>query len=493
MNLRPLLPLLTAAIALPASARLIPTDPAVPPLAIRSQRVDIRVEDAVAQVKVAQEFVNHTSRELEATYVFPLPREAAITDFALMINGERVRGEVLDAAEARRIYEEIVRRRKDPLLIEYMGQRLFRARVFPIPPRGSQRVEIEYAHPVPYDSGLFRLEYPLRTGERASTTLEDFTVGITLKSRVPIRSVYSPTHEMEVGAPDDHTRVLGFERDRARLDRDVVGYYGVDEQAVGLHLVTHRPKGEDEGTFMLLITPTVAPPEGRTTGRDMVYVLDTSGSMFGRRMEQARAALRDSLDRLDPADRFNLIRFSTDVEAFADKPIPATPEHLDRARAFVDKLVAAGGTRMSDALETALAQPFDPERLRTVVFLTDGKPTLGVTDPEALLKRVAERAPDGVRLFVFGVGEDVNARLLDRLAAAHGGLADYVGSDEELDMAVSRFNQRIRQPVLTGPRLEIGRAADAIRLHPDLARVFALGTQVLVALDAERAVRVASD
>ena len=217
-----------------ATGLMIPGDVELPPLAIKSHRVNVKVEAGLATTRVDQVFVNNTRRRLEASYIFPLPRGAALTDFALYINGKRRSGEVLEAGKARRVYEDIVRRLRDPGLLEYLDCGLLRMRVFPIEPRSETRVELSYGQSLRFDGGVYEYTFPLKTGHRAPDVLEDFTVTVDISSPVPIKSVYSPTHEIGVTRKDEHHAIAGFEQQGGRLDTDFTLFYSVSREEFGL-------------------------------------------------------------------------------------------------------------------------------------------------------------------------------------------------------------------------------------------------------------------
>jgi Ca-activated chloride channel family protein len=243
------------------SGMLIPKDESLPALAVKSQRVDIRVKDGVAATKVEQVFKNSVDRDLEAVFVFPLPPGAAISDFAMWIGGKRVSGELVEKQKAREVYEGIVRRMRDPGLLEYMSGNLLRVSVFPVPRNGEQKIELEYSQQLDFDSGLYKFTYPLKTGEQASRTIEDFTVSVRISSAVAIKTIYSPTHKVGITRKGDNEAILGFEEDKSLLDRDFEFFYGVSKQAFGLNLLTHAEDGKD-GFFMVMLAPPVEPPKG---------------------------------------------------------------------------------------------------------------------------------------------------------------------------------------------------------------------------------------
>jgi Ca-activated chloride channel family protein len=470
--------LLTALLAANARGQglLIPKDESIPPLAIKHQRVDVRVTDGVAAVKIEQVFRNGTDRDLEAIYVFPLPEGAAISDFGMYINGKRISGEVVEKGKARKIYEDIVRRMRDPGLLEHMGDNLFRVSVYPVPKNGEQKFEIEYSQQLAFEAGLYKLVYPLKTGQQSSRLLEDFTIGVRLSSKVPLKTIYSPSHQVGITRKGENEAVIGFEENRSLLDKDFVLYYGISQKQFGLNLLTHATQGQD-GYFMMMIAPAVEPPGGKPLPKDVTFVFDSSGSMSGGKIEQARKALQYCIGRLNDADRFNVVRFSTDVETFKSALVEATPANREAAVKFVETMEARGGTAIHDALLTALATAPDPQRPAFVVFLTDGQPTIGETDPDVIAKAVGGKNAAGVRLFVFGVGDEVNSRLLDRLASGNGGQPAYVKPGEDIEVKVSTLADKISQPVLGKPVVTIDKLATR-HIHPkELPDLFA-GEQV---------------
>lgn len=467
-------------IAQPAQATglLIPGDASLGPLAIRSHRVNVEINERVAETRVVQVFRNHTDRVLEATYIFPIPPGASISGFAMMVNGRRQEGQVLEANEARGIYEGIVARLRDPGLVEYIGGNLFRARVFPIPARGDQQVEIRFTQTVDYQSSTLHYRYPLRTSGPQAATMEDFTLSATIASRTPIRGVYSPTHRIDTTRRGDRQVTVGFEEGRAALDRDFDLFYTVADGDVGLSLLTHRPPGED-GYFLMMLAPRTETTEREIIGKDLLFVVDTSGSMSGEKMEHARQALRAWIERLNPDDTFNILRFSTDVEPLAEGSLSASPENRQRALRFINSMDASGGTAIEPALRQALAVPTRRGAPRVVVFLTDGMPTVGETDVTSIVRSVATQNNNTAQVFVFGLGDDVNTTFLDLLAQQNRGAADYARSGAEMSTLLTSFYSKIAFPVLADLRLAL-RGAEAYDIYPrDLGTLYRGGQLVV--------------
>jgi Ca-activated chloride channel family protein len=434
---------------------LVPKDESLPPLAIKYLRVDATIDNQVATTHVVQEFQNSTSRNLECTYIFPLPKGAAIREFAMYIGGKRMTGELLEKDKARQVYEEIVRRTRDPGLLEYMDGSVLRLRIFPVPANGTQKIELEYSELLALDGGLAEYVFPLRMGEQASRTLEDFTVAVRIKSAGAIKNVYSPTHEVGVSRPSDHEAVAGMESKGALLDRDFQLFYTLSEKDFGLTLMTYRPDPDKPGMFLVLLSPKSEINAAERAPRDVAFVVDTSGSMKGEKIEQVKKALASCLDQLDPKDRFAIVQFSTAAEGFADGWTAAGDENRKKAREWVAKFEASGGTNIEEALQRVFALAADDARSETILFLTDGRPTVGATDIQALLKLVKDANKRSLRIFTFGVGDDVNTHLLDRMANETGGLPEYVRPSEAIDAKVTRLFTKMSYPVLTDLAIEV--------------------------------------
>jgi len=436
---------------------LIPSDQALPPLSIKYHRVATSIENSVATTRVSQAFYNSTNRRLEAIFVFPLPPEASISEFAMYINGQRTQGELIEAGKARQIYEDIVRRMQDPGLLEYMGNDLLRVRVFPIEPNSEQKIEIEYAQILVADAGIYSYAYPLRTGDKAARTLEDFSVTVRLRSDVPIKSIFSPSHDVSIQRKGNRSATVGFEENRAALDKDFTLMYTVSQEDIGMTLLTHRQKGED-GYFMLMVSPDQEIHESKVLEKDMTFVIDVSGSMREEdRISQVKQALLYCIKGLLAKDRFNVVTFSTEADAIFEGLVQANPKDVNEACDRIEALVARGGTNISDAFRVALAmqEKTREHRHRSLVFLTDGKPTVGTTDTEGLLSEIAASNP-GVRIFVFGVGSTVNTHLLDKIASQSGGTSLYVKPQQEIELAISTFFDKASFPVLSDVSLDFG-------------------------------------
>jgi Ca-activated chloride channel family protein len=419
----------------------------IPPLSVRYHRVKVEIINQVARTSVDQVFVNHFGRDIEGTYIFPVPEGASVSEFAMYVGNERVQGEILDSREARRIYEDIVRRMRDPGLLEYMGRNLFRARVFPIPANGEKRVQISYTEVLKSDGGLVKYLYPLNTERFSRDPLDDVSISVRVESQVPIVNVYSPSHKVSVSKNGPGRALVGYEDRRVRPDKDFLVYYSLSNDDIGLSFMNWE--GPDGGYFMLLASPRFAAAGERVVNKSIVLVLDSSGSMSGAKIRQAKEAARFILNHLGPRDEFSLIDFDDGVTAFSEALVPATAENIGRALKFIDGIEDSGGTNINDALLQALSRMSGEDRPNYVLFLTDGLPTVGTTETADILRHVQQANTSRSRLFVFGVGDDVNTELLDRLSSDHRGTSIYIGENEDLEAAVSGFYEKISSPLLS--------------------------------------------
>jgi Ca-activated chloride channel family protein len=446
--------LLAGTSAVHAHGLLIPEDKSLPPLAMLNHKVAVTIDDQLAVTKVEQTFRNHTDRNLEATYIFPVPPGASVNRFSMWVNGKETKGELVEAKKARDIYTSIVRRTQDPALLEYMGNNLLRLRVFPIPAKGDQKVALRFTSVASKEGKLVEYVYPLKTNGRATSTLEEFSLTATIKSDHNVTNVYSPTHSISLKRANDKEVTIAFDRNQALLDKDFQLFYATGDKDVGLTALTHRPLDGEKGYFTLLITPRVELAKKYQVPRDMVLVLDTSGSMRGPKMDQARSALKYCLDNLNANDRFCLIHFATTVNRYDDKLLPANAELTAKAKKWVEELEATGGTAINDALASALElRSKDEGRSFTVVFFTDGQPTIGETNVDKILKNTLAKNTANTRIFTFGVGNDVNATMLDQLADKTRALATYVRPAEDIENKVSGLYSKISNPVLTNLKL----------------------------------------
>ena len=418
-------------------------------LPIKSIKIDTKIASQVATTHVEQVFRNDTDATLEGTYFFPIPEQASITEFAIWDGDRRLVGEVRSREEARRIYDEIVRRQRDPGLLEYAGKNLFQASIFPIPPHSDKKLELKYTQVLQAESGTVAYLYPLGTGRHQIAQIGSVSGRIELESKEPLRNIYSPTHAVEVKRNSERSSVVSFESQAGKEPQDFQLFYTRSAEDFGVTLLTHRDAGKD-GYFLLMISPKDDWSEQEYEAKDIVFVLDTSGSMAeAGKMEKARAALLYGIRILRPQDRFNVISFAGEERLMEARMINADDQGRKRGETFVQSLRPVGGTAINQAALAAMRQFEVSTRPKILIFMTDGLPTVGQTNADRIVENARAARIPGVRLFTFGVGYDVNTSLLDRLAVENGGVADYVEPQEDLEVKVSNFFAKINHPVLT--------------------------------------------
>lgn len=471
-----------------------PPPPQIPqqPLKVKNIKLSTRINDQVAVTHVEQTFENDTPFVLEGIYFFPLPDNASITEFVMWDGDKRLVGEVRSREEARRIYDEIVRTRRDPALLEYAGKNLFQASIFPIAPNSDKKIELTYSQVLTAESGTVSYRYPLGTGWRANGFVSPpprpipmpnprresgrdmpqetsrlapgrVSAEIEILSRVPIKSVYSPSHEIEVKRDGERKARLTFESVGSAAQPDFQLFYNLSEQDFGVSLLTYREPGKD-GYFLLLVSPKAQLDDREVVAKDVIFVLDTSGSMSeDNKMEKAKSALRHGVNSLSPRDRFNIISFAGEEHLMSERAIAGDEAGKKEARQFIDRMSATGGTNINDALIAAFNQTGKKaesgDRPQIIVMITDGQPTVGDTFPKRILENVKQANKSQVRVFTFGVGYDVNTLLLDQLANDNRGTVAYVEPWEDLEVKVSNFFAKINHPVLSDIKIDWGGVA----------------------------------
>ena len=424
-------------------------------LPIASIKIDTKIQLQVATTHVEQVFRNDTDAMMEGTYLFPIPEAASIAEFAIWDGNRRLVGEVRSREEARRIYDEIVRRQRDPGLLEYAGKDLFQASIFPILPHSDKKLEITYTQVVHAESGTVAYRYPLGTG-RQITPIGSVAGRVEVESKDPLRNVYSPTHVIDVKRNNDRRSVVSFETEKGKELQDFQLFYTISKEDFGLTLLTHREAGRD-GYFLMMISPKDDWSEQEYSAKDVVFVVDTSGSMAEEgKMEKARSALLYGIRILRPQDRFNVISFAGEEHLMEAGLVAADEQGRQRGEAFVKSLKPVGGTNINQSLLASLRQFKDGDRPKILVFMTDGLPTVDETNVSRIVDNVRKSIKPGIRLFTFGVGYDVNTTLLDKIAAENGGMADYVEPKEDLEVKVSNFFTKVNYPVLTDLNLDFG-------------------------------------
>ena len=447
------------------------------PLKIDRHHIKIGIKNQLTTTKVDQVFVNPNSFEVNGMYIFPVRDDAVISKLALSINRELVSGKLLSQEESHRIYRDSARYGENRAILEHIGTRAFVVKVPGIPAHGERRVQFEYSQIISAESDLAKYTYPLSLAKSASAPIRNLRVEMEIESEDELRTVLSPSYEVTIDRKDDRHVYLSYKDTDVDPDDDFLCYYSISDDNFGITLLTHRADEKEDGYFMLLVSPKYEVKQTEIVEKDFVFVLDRSGSMSGRKVEQAKAALRYCVQNLNDGDRFNLILFNAEITSLADRlnrgeewfggerwrdstvmsnELIDVKDGREKAFAFIDDIDGRGMTNINDALLTALAEKPDPNRPRIIVFLTDGCPTVGVTNAAQILENVAKANRNLSRIFVFGVGYDVNDHLLDKMAADNGGTRNYVTPNEDIEDAVSALFRKMNEPVLVDVGINFG-------------------------------------
>jgi len=449
----------------------------IPPLTVKYHRVNVEIINQVAKTSIDQVFINNHPRDIEGVFIFPLPERAAISEFSMYIGDEKIEGEILDRDKARRIYEDIVRRLKDPALLEYVGRNMFRARVYPIPARGEKRIKLSYTEILKAERSLVRYAYPLNTERFSFRPLKEVTVSVRINSKIPLSNVYSSSHKVSVRKEGEGRAIVSFEGKDIKPDKDFILYYSLSQDDIGLSFMNWEDS--EENYFMLLASPSYVSKKEKILNKNLIFVLDSSGSMSGKKIKQAKEAVRFVINHLDEKDKFSLVDFDDGVSLFSSEIVTANRENRERAIRFVDEIEDSGGTNINDALLQALEMIEPGDRPNYILFLTDGLPTVGITRTIEILRNIGKANDLKSRIFVFGVGYDVNTELLDRISSDNRGTSVYVAEDENLEVAISNYYEKISSPLLSDLNIDF-KGVDVKDAYPRVMPDLFKGSQLVL-------------
>lgn len=454
-------------------------------ITIKTYDATASIQDQVAVTHVDQTFHNNLNNRVEATFIFPLPDGAVITELVYWFNGKRYVASLRERQEAQRAYNERVRERIDPALLQYFGDNTFKLNIAPIDPNSDVRFEITYAELLRYEFGAVTYRFPLKTTGLSPTPLDRVSVRVDATTGKTFKTFTSPSHgnttanAVQEIAPNHYTVTFGDEH--YLPDRDLIIRYETRRSAVDLSVLTYRPMPADSfgqhGFYAMWITP---PDSAETSAqpRNIVFTADISSSMEGKRIEQLKAALTSFLDALEERDRFNIVVFSTNAQAYRSDLVQATSAERAGARAFVDQLGAVGLTNIDAALRTSLAMSYPANEPNILVFMTDGYPTWGEQNIRAIVDSATARNDGRARIFPFGIGDEISKGLLDDLALRNGGFPTYIGSDDSIATAVQNYFKRVATPVLSNLEADYGGLVTSDRYPSVLPNLF-WGNQVL--------------
>jgi Ca-activated chloride channel homolog len=423
---------------------------------LRHTDVEASIAGTVARVTVTQEFENPFSEKIEAVYTFPLPHEAAVDDMSMIVGERTIRGVIKTRDEARRIFDEARRNGHIAGLLDQERPNIFTQAVTNIAPGAKVQVKIRYVENVPYLAGAYEFAFPMTVAPRYNSRINppvtpegtraghDISLQVRIDAGMPLAAIESKTHAVTIDGPTVRLK------DQATIpNKDFLLRYSIAGAGIGDAVLAHvDPK--KGGFFSLVLQPPARVMTAETAPRELVFLLDTSGSMSGFPIEKAKETMRLALAALDARDTFNLITFSGDTHILFPEPVPATAENLRVAREFLDSRHGGGGTEMMRAIRAALAPSDRQDHMRIVCFMTDGE----VGNDYDIIDEV--RRHPNARVFAFGIGSSVNRFLLDSVARYGRGEVDYVGLNDDGSAAAARFAERIRQPLLTDISIDWG-------------------------------------
>jgi Ca-activated chloride channel family protein len=450
-------------------------------LPLQHTEVAVQVSGTVADVTVTQTFSNPLRSRLEAVYVFPLPDRAAVDDMSIRVGERLVRGEIHRRQEARRIYEQARAAGHLTGLLDQERPNIFTQSIANIVPGETIEVVIHYVEDLHYDHGTWRLVFPMVVGPRyipgspigtsgggwsadtdqvpdasritppvlppGQRSGHDIAVTVNLEPGFPISELASSSHSIRVRRHGRTRATVTLARLDTIPNKDLVLTWRTAGDAVDSALVAH--KSGELGYLTLILQPPLQPAPEQVVPRELVFVIDTSGSMSGEPIAACKQLIRKALQRLRKNDTFRLIRFAGYSDQLHPNALPATRSNVESALAYLDSMHGGGGTEMLTGVRAALQAPKDPYRLRMVLFLTDGY----VGNENAIIAKVGEALGDA-RVFSLGIGSSVNRYLLDRMAEVGCGVAEYLRPGESPDRLVERFYQRITDPVFTQLELD---------------------------------------
>ena len=434
----------------PILPHIHPLPHVITPVQVNSVDVSVSIRGRMATTTMTMTLHNPGHRQQESEVLIPVPNGASIVEYGLEGAQGKFPAKLIPRDEARRIYDEIVRRSLDPALLEFAGNGLVQSSVFPVPARGTSRVRLIYEEVLEMDGD--RIDYALPRTESPHYKVP-WSVSVDWSIPEGLAAVYSPSHhlsEKRVGPKRMKLKNAGEMQVGSLLlsaTRRKLGHVTASVMAY-----PDARQGKDSGFFLLLLSPP-EPKEKKIVKREVTVVIDKSGSMAGEKMEQALKASTQIIEGLEDGEAFNIIVYNEAVELFADKPVVKDRATTLAARKYLSGVRVSGGTNIHDALNTAVLQKPSDGMLPIVLFLTDGMPTIGQTNEKKIRDVIAANNIHKRRIFTFGVGTDVNTPLLSRLADDSRARATYVLPKENVELKVAGVFRRLSGPVLGEPTL----------------------------------------
>ena len=432
-------------------------------LELTSVDVAVQIDERIARTRTDQIFTNHADWEVEGIYEFTLPDGAIITDLVLWIGDKRMQGLILEKEEARQVYDDIVRQRIDPALLEQVTPNQFRLSIFPFPAKGSRRVEFEYMQLLESRSGTMEYSFPLAPETDQPLQMELFVLRAQIRSQHAFAATTSGLPRLtEIDRPDQHTADIFFGDEKVKPREDFTLTIRQTDDRPKPTVLSFAPRANDDlGYYALWLPPLPELTQGTPLPRSLTFVIDISSSMQQGKLQAVKGALAAAIDALDAADLFNIVVFTHRADSFAAAPVPADEANKKAATAFINQQDALGVSNFEAGLGRAMQQAFPANRVNHVIFLTDGLPTLGELELEPLSELVGQWSAGQARLFTIGVGRDVDRGFLTGLAEEHRGEAYFLSEEGDIEAALQDLFESFTFPVLLLDELSF----DQVEIH----------------------------
>ncbi len=436
-------------------------------------KINAVIENNIARTTVTQTIKNTTDHDLEVEFFFPLPAKTVIQDFTMQVNGQEIPGKLLKKEEAKSIYESIVRQHRDPALMEFVGYNLFKTSVFPIKVGEERKITVNYSQVVEKRNGSYIYSYPLGTQKFSQRNLKNVEIEVLLKSKDGLKAIFSPTYDVRIDRKTDNQAKVIKTLENTIPKEDFKLKWNSNNENIGAQLISYQPKDSDHGYFLLIASPSLN-QKVEITRKNIVFVLDKSGSMSGQKLAQSKNALKYVLEHLNEGDKFNIVTYSDYYEVYSNGMVPFTESNKKKALEYVSTIKDDGGTNINLALQEGLklfgnrkSESDAWESINSnpnyILFLTDGLPTVGEKNESKIAANIKEANKFNAHIFCFGVGNDVNSRLLDRISSENGALTEYVKPNEDIETVVSSLYSQISSPVLT----DIGLQFTSMKIQQD--------------------------
>ena len=445
---------------------------------VKSLDIDAIIKSQVADVRVTQTIYNPGNRDMEVELFFPLPNNGIVQNLVMMVNGVEIPGELMKKEEAQQIYQQIVSRKKDPALMQYAGYGLFKTSVFPMQVGEEREISIKYTQLCKRKMDNIGFTYPLGTQQFSSKALEAINFHVVIESSRGINNIYSPSNDIDVKQITDNKADIRYRSTFSIPKNDFRLYYTLQDKEIGATVLSYQPEKNADGYFMLMASPSLEAGTEEVSNKNIIFVLDKSGSMAGKKIDQSKKALSFVMNNLNEGDLFNIITYDDRVNLYKEEIQVYSSAAKREALHFVSSISSGGGTNINDALIKSMKLFADNNNPNYIIFLTDGLPTSGEKNEMLISKNVTEANSLGARIFAFGVGNDVNARLLDRLSSNNGGLSTYVKPNEDIESAVAELYNNISSPVMTDVKIHFSNT-DIRSTYPDKLPDLFKGSQLI--------------